>query len=163
MRGHDHGHQFQAAASNLPQTSFSTGSGGICADPLSTRHVEELMAERGAELDHATINRWVIEYRPLLEEAFQRSQASRVWMSSAPRRDLHQSERPDSKCLYAAVDNSVTDDQLIPSLHTTTSEQAEHLLTKAIPVVIVVSPKQSPSMVARLTRQRLKFFLSVNT
>ena len=27
------------------------------AYPLSTRHVEELMAERGVELDHATINR----------------------------------------------------------------------------------------------------------
>jgi len=27
------------------------------AYPLSTRHVEELTAERGVELDHATINR----------------------------------------------------------------------------------------------------------
>ncbi len=35
------------------------------AYPLSTRHVEELMAERGVELDHATINRWVIKYRPM--------------------------------------------------------------------------------------------------
>src|SRR5690606_26553672 len=32
-----------------------------------TRHVEELMAERGVELDHATINRWVIKYSPQLE------------------------------------------------------------------------------------------------
>ena len=40
------------------------------AYPLSTRHVEEQMEERGAELDHATINRWVIKYRPQSEEAF---------------------------------------------------------------------------------------------
>ncbi len=40
--------------------------------PLSTRHVEELMEERGVELDHATIGRWVIKYSPLLEEAFHR-------------------------------------------------------------------------------------------
>jgi putative transposase len=40
------------------------------AYPLSTRHVEELMEERGVEVDHATINRWVITYSPLLEEAF---------------------------------------------------------------------------------------------
>jgi putative transposase len=36
------------------------------AYPLSLRHVEELMEERGVELDHATINRWVIKYSPLL-------------------------------------------------------------------------------------------------
>jgi putative transposase len=30
------------------------------------------MEERGVELDHATINRWVIKYSPLLEEAFHR-------------------------------------------------------------------------------------------
>jgi transposase-like protein len=42
------------------------------AYPLSTRHVEELMEERGVQVDHATINRWVIKYSPLLEDAFQR-------------------------------------------------------------------------------------------
>jgi len=42
------------------------------ASPLSTRHVEELMEERGEEVDHSTINRWVIKYSPQLEEAFHR-------------------------------------------------------------------------------------------
>jgi putative transposase len=32
------------------------------AYPLSTRHVEELMEERGVEVDHSTVNRWVIKY-----------------------------------------------------------------------------------------------------
>ena len=32
------------------------------AYPLSTRHVEELMEERGVNVDHPTINRWVITY-----------------------------------------------------------------------------------------------------
>ena len=31
------------------------------AYPLSYRHVEELMAERGVSVDHATINRWVLK------------------------------------------------------------------------------------------------------
>ena len=31
------------------------------AYPLSTRHVAELMEERGVDVDHATINRWVIK------------------------------------------------------------------------------------------------------
>ena len=50
------------------------------AYPLSTRHVEELMAERGVEVDHSTINRWVVKYSPLLEEAFQRRKRP-VWIS----------------------------------------------------------------------------------
>ena len=37
------------------------------AYPLSTRHVEELMEEGGVEVDHSTINRWVIKYSPQLE------------------------------------------------------------------------------------------------
>ncbi len=48
--------------------------------PLSTRHVEELMEERGVELDHATISRWVIKYSPQLEEAFHRRKRQ-VWVS----------------------------------------------------------------------------------
>ena len=40
------------------------------AYPLSDRHVEELMAERGVSVDHATINRWVLKYSPQLEEGF---------------------------------------------------------------------------------------------
>ena len=50
------------------------------AYPLSTRHVEELMQERGVEVDHSTMNRWVIKYSPLLEEAFHRRKRP-VWTS----------------------------------------------------------------------------------
>ena len=50
------------------------------AYPLSTRHIEELMAERGVTVDHSTINRWVIKYSPQLEEAFHRRKRP-VWVS----------------------------------------------------------------------------------
>jgi putative transposase len=50
------------------------------AYPLSTRHVEKLMEERGVEVDHSTINRWVITYSPQLEEAFHRRKRA-VWVS----------------------------------------------------------------------------------
>ena len=40
------------------------------AYPLSYRHVEELMEERGVLVDHATIQRWVVKYSSQLEEAF---------------------------------------------------------------------------------------------
>ena len=50
------------------------------AYPLSTRHVEELMEEGGVEVDHATINRWVIKYSPQLEDAFH-CRKRPVWIS----------------------------------------------------------------------------------
>jgi putative transposase len=49
------------------------------AYPLSTRHVEERMAERGVAVDHATLNRWVVKDSPQLEEAFHRRKRP-VWV-----------------------------------------------------------------------------------
>ena len=34
---------------------------------LSHRDIEDLLAERGVKVDHATIHRWVLEYAPQLE------------------------------------------------------------------------------------------------
>jgi putative transposase len=39
---------------------------------LSYRNIEEMLLERGISIDHATLNRWVITYAPLLEEAFRK-------------------------------------------------------------------------------------------
>jgi transposase, IS6 family len=36
---------------------------------LSYRDVEELLAERGIEVDHVTISRWVQRFTPLLADA----------------------------------------------------------------------------------------------
>jgi transposase-like protein len=33
---------------------------------LSYREIEEILAERGIDVDHSSINRWVIKYAPLL-------------------------------------------------------------------------------------------------
>ena len=40
--------------------------------PLSYRAIEELMAERGTEVDHSTVQKWVVYYGPQLEEAFRK-------------------------------------------------------------------------------------------
>jgi putative transposase len=37
------------------------------AYPLSYRHLEEMMEERGVSVDHSTINRWAIRFLPLME------------------------------------------------------------------------------------------------
>ena len=36
---------------------------------LSYRDVEELLIERGVEVDHVTIYRWVLRFTPLLADA----------------------------------------------------------------------------------------------
>jgi transposase-like protein len=36
---------------------------------LSYRDVEELLAERGVEVDHTTVHGWVQRFKPLLTEA----------------------------------------------------------------------------------------------
>ncbi len=37
---------------------------------LSYRDIEEIMKERGFNVDHSTINRWVLHFTPQLEQAF---------------------------------------------------------------------------------------------
>jgi transposase-like protein len=39
---------------------------------LSLRDLEEMMAERGISVDHATVHRWTVHYAPLLLEQFNR-------------------------------------------------------------------------------------------
>src|SRR3954464_6102108 len=43
---------------------------------LSYRDVEELLAERGVEVDHVTVYRWVLRFTPLLAEAARPSRRS---------------------------------------------------------------------------------------
>jgi putative transposase len=42
------------------------------AYPLSLRHIEEMMAERGVVVDHATIHRWAIKILPVLAAVMRR-------------------------------------------------------------------------------------------
>ncbi len=46
---------------------------------VSYRDLEEIMAERGVEVDHATLNRWVVRYAPLIAaQAHKRKQKTAV-------------------------------------------------------------------------------------
>ncbi|WP_221930755.1 hypothetical protein [Changchengzhania lutea] len=51
---------------------------------LSYRDIEELMAIRGVNVDHATIQRWVFKFTPLLEKEFNKRKKALVnagvWM-----------------------------------------------------------------------------------
>ncbi len=65
---------------HFPKDIILIGVRWYVAYPLSYRHVEELMEERGVPVDHATIQRWVVKYSPQLEEAFHRRKRP-VWVS----------------------------------------------------------------------------------
>jgi transposase-like protein len=42
--------------------------GWYCRYSLSYRDLEAMMAERGVEVDHSTINRWVLKFAPELDK-----------------------------------------------------------------------------------------------
>ena len=65
---------------HFPQDIILTGVRWYVASPLSMRHIEELMRERGVHVEHSPMNRWVIQYSPPLEDAFHRRKRP-VWVS----------------------------------------------------------------------------------
>jgi len=54
--------------------------------------LEEIMAERGVTVDHATLNRWVVKYSPLIACQAQRAQI-RNQQLLADGRDLYPGQR----------------------------------------------------------------------
>src|SRR5688500_14408370 len=65
--------------------------------PLSYRDIEELFRERGLEVDHSTLNRWVLAYAPLIERRLRQARSrSCVPKSGRVRRraECRQAERP---------------------------------------------------------------------
>jgi hypothetical protein len=58
------------------------------AYPLSLRHLEEMMAERGISVDHSTVHRWALKLLPALNKIFRRSKRP-VGETLAHGRDLH--------------------------------------------------------------------------
>ena len=43
-----------------------------CSYSLSYRNIEEMLHERGVNVDHSTINRWVLKYAPALVKKFKK-------------------------------------------------------------------------------------------
>src|ERR671923_615450 len=87
---------------HFPQDIILMGVRWYVAYPLSYRHIEELMEERGVEVDHSTIQRWVIKYSPPLEEAFHRRKRP-VWVSWRMD-ETYITVKGEWRYLYRAVD-----------------------------------------------------------
>jgi putative transposase len=74
------------------------------AYPISYRQLEEMMEEHGVEVDHATLNRWVLKYVPLLEREFR---ARKQPIGSSWRLDeTYVKVKGSWKYLYRAVDKA---------------------------------------------------------
>ena len=87
---------------HFPPDIILMGVRWYVAYPLSYRHVEELLEERGVPIDHATIQRWVVKYSPELEEAFHRRK-SPVWVSWRMD-ETYVKVKGEWRYLYRAVD-----------------------------------------------------------
>jgi putative transposase len=114
---------------HFPRDIILMGVRWYVAYPLSYRHVEELMEERGVSVDHATIQRWVVKYSPPLEEAFhRRKRPVRVsWRMD----ETSIKVKGEWRYLYRAMDKS---GQTIDFLLTKERDEqaAKRFLTKAI-------------------------------
>jgi len=99
------------------------------AYPMSYRQLEEMMGERGAAVDHSTLNRWVIKYAPEFEKQFRRRQrpVGRSWRLD----ETYVKIKGKWAYLYRAVDK---EGQTIDFLLTPNRDRdaAEAFLRKAI-------------------------------
>jgi transposase-like protein len=74
------------------------------AYPISYRQLEEMMEERGVEVDHSTLNRWFVRYSPLLDRQFR---ARKCPVGSSWRLDeTYVKVNGSWKYLYRAVDKA---------------------------------------------------------
>jgi len=76
------------------------------AYPLSYRNLEEMMAERGVQVDHSNSYRWVQKFTPKLEAAFCRSGSKRPVGKSWRMDETYIKVNGQWKYLYRAVDKA---------------------------------------------------------
>jgi putative transposase len=114
---------------HFPQDIILTCVRWYVAYPLSYRHVEELMQERGVKVDHTTVNRWVVKYSPQMEEVFHRRKrpVGISWRLD----ETYVKVQGEWRYLYRAVDKT---GQTMDFLLTAQRDEraAQRFLTKAI-------------------------------
>ena len=114
---------------HFPQDIILMSVRWYVAYPLSYRHVEELMEERGVPVDHATIQRWVVKYSAQLAEVFHRRKrpVGRSWRMD----ESYIRVKGEWRYLYRAVDKTGQTIDFLLTEHRDT-EAALRFLTQAI-------------------------------
>ena len=115
--------------SHVEHATILWGVRWYLAYPISYRHLEEMMQERGVAVDHSPLNRWVVTFAPELETAFRRRQRS---VGTSWRMDeIYVRVKGEWKYLYRAVDKAgLTIDFLLTPMRDRAA--AETFLRKAI-------------------------------
>jgi putative transposase len=72
------------------------------AYPLSLRHLEDMMAERGVSVDHSTVHRWAVKLLQVLEKAFclRKRPVGKSWRMD----ETYSRVKGEWRYLYRAVD-----------------------------------------------------------
>ena len=123
------------------------------AYPLSLRHIEEMMAERGVFVDHATVHRWSIKMLRSWPRCF--AGASALWASAG------EWTKPTSKS--AASGSICTEPSTVPVPRSTlcfvpTETTLRREPSSNAPSMHTASPRRSPSTRALPTRQPSRAF-----
>ena len=100
------------------------------AYPLSLRHSEEMMAERGVFVDHVTVHRWAIKMLPVLTAVFRRCKrlVGRSWRMD----ETYIKVSAQWKYLYRAVDR----DGALARFQTLRLYQPSRLLRNLVELVL---------------------------
>jgi len=112
---------------------------------VSYRDLEEILAERGVDVDHATLNRWVVKFSPLVALSAQRKK--RPTAPSWRMDETYVKVRGEWVYLYRAVDRDgqTLDFMLSEKRDTAAAKQffARALSSNGIPQRIVIDKSRS--------------------
>src|SRR5512147_1224756 len=100
------------------------------AYPLSYRNLEDMMAERGVEVDHSNIYRWVQKFTPQLEAAFRKGKKRPVG-TSWRMDETYIKVKGEWKYLYRAVDKADQTIDFLLAVHRD-KKAARRFFTKAV-------------------------------
>ena len=118
------------------------------AYPLSLRHVEEIIAERGIFVDHATVHRWAIKMLPVLAAVFRRRKrpVGMSWRMG----ETYIKVAGQWKYLYRALDRDC--DTIDFLLRAKSDSAAARCFFWNVPLIYMVCLRRSPSTRTAPTR-----------
>ncbi|MGF6735852.1 transposase-like protein [Paraburkholderia youngii] len=104
---------------------------------LSLRNLEEMMAERGIEVDHSSVHRWVIKLRPVFEKALRKRKrpVGKSWRVD----ETYVQVKGHWKYLYRAVDKAGNTVDFLPI-----GTRPRRAATSRRRLNRTASPRQSP-------------------
>ncbi|PCK04009.1 MAG: IS6 family transposase [Alteromonadaceae bacterium] len=131
-----------------------------CTYALSYRNIEEILAEKGVEADHSTLNRWVVFYAQKLEKEFhkKKKRPGDRWRlderdTKAALRYLTQAIKRNGKPSLVNIDKSGANKAAVTQYNTDNSQRVVVRQCKYLNNII----EQDHRRIKRITRLMLGF------